>query len=83
LEITVSRSRSGCVESLNKVALNYNTALNLTIGRLATSLPGLKIAYFDIYSGLLDLVKNPAANGKFDRSLCVDYIYLYDITSGT
>ena len=68
LELTVSRSSSGCVESLNKVASNYNVALNETVGRLGTSLPGLKIAYFDVYNGLLDLVKNPAANGNSSSS---------------
>lgn len=63
LELTVSRTSSGCVESLNQVAHNYNSALNGAINHLGKTLPGLKIAYFDIYTGLLDIIKNPASNG--------------------
>ena len=60
------------VESLNNVASNYNVALNETVGRLGASLPALKIAYFDVYNGLLDLIKNPAANGNSSSLLlCV------------
>lgn len=71
LQLTVSRQASGCVDSLNQVASNYNQALNSTIGRLSASLSGAKIAYFDIYSGLLDIIKDPAANGfKEARRAC-------------
>ncbi|MCO5571263.1 hypothetical protein L7F22_025000 [Adiantum nelumboides] len=63
LQLTVSRQASGCVESLNEVANSYNKALSSTIDRLGKSLSGLKIAYFDIYNGLLDIIKDPAANG--------------------
>ncbi|KAI5075630.1 hypothetical protein GOP47_0009706 [Adiantum capillus-veneris] len=71
LQLTVSRQATGCVESLNQVASSYNQALNNTIGHLGASLSGLKIAYFDIYNGLLDIIKNPAANGfKEARKAC-------------
>lgn len=63
LQLTISRQQSGCVDSLNLVASNYNKALNNTIDHLRQSLSGLKIAYFDIYTGLLDILKDPAANG--------------------
>ncbi|KAH7444515.1 hypothetical protein KP509_02G080700 [Ceratopteris richardii] len=63
LQLTVSRQASGCVESLNQVASSYNAALNRTIVNLGSALSGLKIAYFDIYNGLLDIIKDPSANG--------------------
>lgn len=63
LQLTVSRVKSGCVESQNQVASSYNKALNNTLDHLRQALPDLKIAYLDIYNGLLDIIKNPAANG--------------------
>lgn len=72
LQITINRLNSGCVESLNQVASGYNTALNSTIGNFVARFSDLKIAYFDIYSGLLDLINNPQANGftEVRKSCC-------------
>ncbi|XP_057866293.2 GDSL esterase/lipase At5g03810 [Cryptomeria japonica] len=52
-----------CVTRLNQDALLYNRKLNSTVKGLAAKLPGLKIAVFDIYTALLDIVKHPSDNG--------------------
>lgn len=52
-----------CVARLNQDALLYNSKLNTTVKRLGSKLPGLKIAVFDIYTALLDIVKHPSDNG--------------------
>ncbi|KAH9328316.1 hypothetical protein KI387_000424, partial [Taxus chinensis] len=53
---------NACVTRLNQDAQLYNRKLNNTVNRLGTKLPGLRIAVFDIYTALLDVVTHPADN---------------------
>lgn len=52
-----------CVTRLNSDAQNYNRKLNAATNSLAKHLPNLKIAVFDIYKPLDDLVTKPSDFG--------------------
>eukprot|EP00249_Psilotum_nudum_P001456 c13922_g1_i1 orf=616-1668(-) len=66
------QGKSGCVERLNQVAAAYNHALNGTLTQLPSTLPELKVAYFDIYNALLNVVNDPGSNGftEVKRACC-------------
>ncbi|CAL9767407.1 unnamed protein product [Musa acuminata subsp. burmannicoides] len=61
-----------CVTRLNSDAQNYNRKLNAATNSLAKHLPNLKIAVFDIYKPLDDLVTKPSDFGFFEarRGCC-------------
>ena len=52
-----------CVSRLNVDAQGFNKKLNAATNSLAKQLPNLKIAIFDIYTPLIDLVNNPSKSG--------------------
>ncbi|GMH06568.1 hypothetical protein Nepgr_008408 [Nepenthes gracilis] len=52
-----------CVEEYNQAATLFNSKLYSEIQSLNRMLPGLKIAYLDIYNPLLDLINNPSQSG--------------------
>ncbi|KAK3128394.1 hypothetical protein QOZ80_6BG0460950 [Eleusine coracana subsp. coracana] len=54
---------NGCVSRLNSDAQSFNGKMNATVNSLSRRYPDLKIAVFDIYTPLHDLVANPAAQG--------------------
>ncbi|GJN00919.1 hypothetical protein PR202_ga18146 [Eleusine coracana subsp. coracana] len=54
---------NGCVSRLNSDAQSFNGKMNATVNSLSRRYPDLKIAVFDIYTPLHDLVTNPAAQG--------------------
>lgn len=56
---------SQCVSRLNGDAQGFNKKLNAAANSLGKQLPGLRIAIFDIYTPLYDLVNNPSKNGSF------------------
>ncbi|KAJ4748933.1 GDSL esterase/lipase APG [Rhynchospora pubera] len=63
---------NGCVTRLNEDAKNFNRKLNYTVASLAKQYPKLKIAVFDIYQPLYDLVTAPEKQGFFEarRGCC-------------
>lgn len=56
---------NGCVSRLNNDAQGFNKKLNTAASKLQKQLSGLKLAVFDIYKPLSDLVSNPSNSGKY------------------
>lgn len=56
---------NSCVQSLNNVALKFNKKMNLSTTKISKQYPKLKIAIFDIYKPLLDIVHNPSKSGTY------------------
>ncbi|XP_006655787.1 GDSL esterase/lipase APG [Oryza brachyantha] len=54
---------SGCVSRLNSDAENFNRKMNYTVDSLSKTYSDLKIAVFDIYTPLYDLVTSPQSQG--------------------
>ncbi|CAI9757650.1 unnamed protein product [Fraxinus pennsylvanica] len=54
---------SGCVSRINTDAQAFNKKINSAATQLQKQLPGLKIAIFDIFKPIYDLVQNPSKNG--------------------
>ncbi|KAL5989928.1 hypothetical protein ACLOJK_010823 [Asimina triloba] len=63
-----SRNSSGCVESSNEIALQYDAKLRTMVGELNDNLPASYFPYCDTYSPFLDVVQNPNRYG-YSRSL--------------
>ncbi|KAL3511723.1 hypothetical protein ACH5RR_024440 [Cinchona calisaya] len=55
--------QSGCVTNINTNAQQFNKKINAAATQLQQQLPGLKIAVFDIFKTLYDVVKSPANYG--------------------
>ncbi|KVI05898.1 Lipase, GDSL [Cynara cardunculus var. scolymus] len=53
----------GCVAKMNTDAQAFNKKVNAAATQLGKELPGLKIAIFDIFQPLYDLVKDPSSHG--------------------
>ncbi|XP_059303161.1 GDSL esterase/lipase APG-like [Lycium ferocissimum] len=64
--------QSGCVSNINTDAQNFNKKMNSAATQLGKQLPGLKIAIFDIYQPLYDLIKSPSDHGfsEANRGCC-------------
>ncbi|EPS71085.1 hypothetical protein M569_03672, partial [Genlisea aurea] len=58
----------GCVSRFNSDAVSFNRKLNAAAEQLKKQLPGLKLAVFDIYKPLLDLITKPGDNGFTESS---------------
>lgn len=54
---------NGCVARINNDAQGFNKKINSAATQLKKQLPGLKLAIFDIYKPLLDLVQSPSKSG--------------------
>ncbi|KAJ8637865.1 hypothetical protein MRB53_012132 [Persea americana] len=54
---------NGCVSRLNNDAQGFNNKVNAAVSKLQKQLSGLKIAVFDIYKPLYDLVNKPSDYG--------------------
>ncbi|OVA14459.1 Lipase [Macleaya cordata] len=54
---------TGCVSRLNNDAQGFNKKINAAKAKLQKKLPDLKIAIFDIYKPLLDVVQSPSKYG--------------------
>ncbi|KAG5000732.1 GDSL esterase/lipase APG-like [Glycine soja] len=63
---------NGCVSRINTDAQGFNKKLNSAATSLQKQLPGLKIAVFDIYKPLYDLVQSPSKSGfvEANRGCC-------------
>ncbi|KAL9247378.1 hypothetical protein vseg_020817 [Gypsophila vaccaria] len=55
--------QSGCVSNINSDAQGFNKKINSATNQLSKQLSGLRIAVFDIYQPLYDLVKSPSNSG--------------------
>ncbi|PHT47070.1 GDSL esterase/lipase [Capsicum baccatum] len=55
--------KSGCISRINRDAQHLNKKMNSTATRLRKQLPGLKIAIFDVFQPMYDLVKSPSDHG--------------------
>ncbi|KAH0448410.1 hypothetical protein IEQ34_022210 [Dendrobium chrysotoxum] len=66
------KGSNGCVSRLNLDAQGFNKKINSAVSSLTKKLPQLKIAVFDIYQPLNDLVGNPSKSGFFEarRGCC-------------
>ncbi|XP_057978166.1 GDSL esterase/lipase APG [Malania oleifera] len=53
----------GCISRINGDAQGFNKKVNSAASKLQKQLPGLKIAVFDIFKPLYDLVKSPSNYG--------------------
>lgn len=60
---------SKCVALDNQMAEGFNSALKLMLPELTKSLPGAMFLYGDSYSSLLNLINNPASQGRYQLSL--------------
>ena len=54
----------GCVEFLNDVSKQYNTALKKMLLELRAELKDLHLVYSNLYDPLLEAINNPAKFGK-------------------
>lgn len=65
-------NHSGCVAKLNMDAQGFNKKLNSTANQLQKQLPGLKLAVFDIFKPLYNVVNSPSTYGfkEATRSCC-------------
>lgn len=54
---------NGCVDEFNDVAILFNEKAASLLETLKATLPGLKIAYINIYDKLLDFIQNPFKYG--------------------
>ncbi|XP_020227207.1 GDSL esterase/lipase APG [Cajanus cajan] len=63
---------NGCVSRINTDAQGFNKKINSAAANLQKQLPGLKIAVFDIYKPLYDLVQSPSKFGfsEANRGCC-------------
>nr|XP_007135613.1 hypothetical protein PHAVU_010G143600g [Phaseolus vulgaris]ESW07607.1 hypothetical protein PHAVU_010G143600g [Phaseolus vulgaris] len=63
---------NGCVSRINSDAQNFNKKLNSAAANIQKQLPGLKIAIFDVYKPLYDLVQSPSKSGfvEANRGCC-------------
>lgn len=68
IQMTVSTSYNKwprtCVNQQNDDAMAYNLKLQGLITWMQGSLSGTKIAFVDIYNGVMDMVLNPTKYGK-------------------
>ncbi|MCO5552460.1 hypothetical protein L7F22_005972 [Adiantum nelumboides] len=62
-----ARKARGCVSFLNRAAVRMNERLQLVLGTLKITLPGIQFAYLDSYNLLLDAAQNPSKYG-FDAT---------------
>ncbi|KAK6914799.1 GDSL lipase/esterase [Dillenia turbinata] len=53
----------GCVSRINTDAQGFNKKINSAASQLQKQLPDLKIAIFDIFKPLYDIIKSPSNNG--------------------
>ncbi|KAL6972745.1 hypothetical protein U1Q18_026917 [Sarracenia purpurea var. burkii] len=58
----------GCVSRFNNDAQGFNKKINSAATNLQKQLPSLKIAVFDIYKPLYDLIQNPTNSGFVEAS---------------
>ncbi|KAL3511724.1 hypothetical protein ACH5RR_024441 [Cinchona calisaya] len=58
----------GCVAKMNIDAQEFNKKLNSTASHLQKQLPGLKLAVFDIFKPLYDVVNFPSKHGFTEAS---------------
>ncbi|KAK8940024.1 GDSL esterase/lipase APG [Platanthera guangdongensis] len=63
---------NGCVARLNSDAQSFNKKISAAVNSLTKKLPQLRIAIFDIYQPLYDLVTSPSKSGFFEarRGCC-------------
>jgi phospholipase/lecithinase/hemolysin len=59
----VYKKERGCLKDLNEQAMIYNIKLQKMLDVIGDKLPGIKLAYSDIFSPLIDMVQNPAKYG--------------------
>lgn len=57
-----------CVDEFNDAAISFNKKAASLVENLKPKLPGLKIAYINIYDKLLDIIKNPPKYGFEEAS---------------
>ncbi|XP_050209214.1 GDSL esterase/lipase At2g40250-like [Mercurialis annua] len=57
-----------CVEQQSIDTMAYNVKLQQLVTKLESQLQGVRIAYYDVYDTLLDLINNPAKYG-FEETL--------------
>jgi phospholipase/lecithinase/hemolysin len=69
---------SGCVSRLNSDAQNFNGKMNVTVDSLSKTYSDLKIAVFDIYTPLYDLVTSPQSQGITTNLYANLYLILHD-----
>ncbi|GLU22518.1 hypothetical protein SLE2022_385870 [Rubroshorea leprosula] len=76
---------TGCVESLQKIAIIYNNALNVVAEELASELPGFRYLIFDFFNALMDIIENPAKYGfkVGDVACCGSGLYRGMTTCGS
>ncbi|PHT98511.1 GDSL esterase/lipase APG [Capsicum chinense] len=57
--------KSGCISRINRDAQHFNKKMNSSATKLRKQLPGLKIARFDVFQPIYDLVKSPSDHVNF------------------
>ncbi|CAN4086888.1 unnamed protein product [Withania somnifera] len=55
--------KSGCISKINRDAQHFNKKMNSAATKLRKQLPGLKIAIFDVFQPIYELVKSPTDHG--------------------
>lgn len=70
-----------CSELENQAALLFNSKLSSQMDALNSQLPGCRLVYLDIYSTLLDIIKNPSKYGKHTHVCICIFGTLYVIST--
>ena len=63
------RSGGSCNEEYSKVARDFNRKLQGLADKLNRNLPGMRIAYCNLYDVVLQVVENPSSYGKLDSTI--------------
>lgn len=71
----------GCVSRINTDAQGFNKKINSAVSNLQKQFPDLKIAVFDIFKPLYDLVQSPSSNGKRHFELWIHKDLLFRLAS--
>lgn len=58
----------GCVSRINTVSKGFNKKIKSATSQLQKQFPDLKIAVFDIFKPLYDVISSPSKNGMVFRN---------------
>lgn len=67
----------GCVEAINNMIFEFNTAMRFMVYELGQELPDANITFCDAFEGFMDIVKNHQSYGQ----LGTRYVYFSESSS--
>ncbi|XP_060216357.1 GDSL esterase/lipase At1g29670-like [Lycium barbarum] len=75
---------TGCIESLNKAALLFNTNLRSLVDSIRLQMPGSKLVFVNAYKIIMDILENPTPKGFSDtKNPCCEVATIEEGGTGT